>query len=466
MASSNEQNSTERNFDAELDQVINDVIMLAQEQAQSETVASAASEAGAEEPATGAEVNAEAAAAAPPPSLEAVAAAAAPPPSLEAAAAAPPPSLEAAAAAPPPSLEAAAAAPSPSLEAAAAAPPPSPAAAAAAPPPRPEASAEGPEGRFVSYRAPSKILVKQSLRIKLKALRSYRKGQRSLCSKYEERQAYIEKQQNHCASYIMSVFQDFRAHLHREEEKMLKSVEEDANKLSGTLSEKRVTLHNAVLRCDEEINSVMCQFDSQRLYGSTMYIPAVEQEVCPDLFLNEAHYLGNLRHRDPNTAAACVKVSRDLRAVTFQYPAQLTPFPQRIEWAPGVVASQAVSPHDTLQFTVYVGDHPCFEIGLTSAMANLRGPRPNSAQLLLLSRRGSHFFWNSVKKSFLWSIENVERITVLYNGLLKMLTFTDPNNGFVLHRCSTEHIKDPLFPFLAVDQGLNSRVQEIRLLKN
>ncbi|KAK7915616.1 hypothetical protein WMY93_011377 [Mugilogobius chulae] len=224
--------------------------------------------------------------------------------------------------------------------------------------------------------------------------------------------------------------------------------------------------------------------EGRRLYGISRYFPPAAERLVPaDLLLNEAHYLGNLRYRvwmdmrhtvdfcpvvlDPNTAAPCVKISCDLRAVTYEFQrSPPVPLPQRIEWAPGVLGSQAFSPHDTVQFSVAVGDHDNFEIGFVSAKVSRKGPRPNSDQLLLLSRRGSTFQWNGDERSLFGPLEKVDRITVLYNGAIKMLTFTNVTSGSVLHATNTDDMTDHLFPFLAPGASLRSEVREIRLVDN
>ncbi|KAK7915617.1 hypothetical protein WMY93_011378 [Mugilogobius chulae] len=325
------------------------------------------------------------------------------------------------------------------------------------------------------------MLIRQSLRNKLKALRSFRKGERLLYSRYGERQAIIKKQRSRCESNITLAFQAFHSYLQCEEEKMLKCVEEEANRLTWAASQKRDTLHSSVLSCDKAIESVTEQIvEGWQLNDSALHISPPEQLVCPDLFLNEAHYLGNLRYRvwndlgkitvftsiilDPNTAATCVKVSPDLLSVSYLRNSSSEPLPQRIEWAPGVLASRAINPHDTLRFAVDVGDHEKFEIGFISAKASRKGPRPNSAQLFLLSRHGSHFLWNGDKKSAFVPREKADCITILYDGLRKMLSFTDRKSGFQLHVCSTKHITDQLFPFLAADESLKSQTKRIRLV--
>ncbi|KAK7877725.1 hypothetical protein WMY93_030539 [Mugilogobius chulae] len=326
------------------------------------------------------------------------------------------------------------------------------------------------------------MLRKQSLRNKLKALRSYRKSQRSLYSKCGERQALIKKQQSRCESWIAIVFQGLHEYLQREEERMLKLLEEDTNKLSWAASQRLDTLRSSVVSCDEGIESVIEQLvDGQQLNGSALRVlPPPEQLVRPDLLLNEAHYLGNLRYRvwndfsatadfspvilDPNTAAQSVTVSRDLREVSYSRFSPYKSLPQQLDWAPGVLASLAKSPHDTLQFTVEVGDHQRFEIGFICAKARRKCPRPDSAQLLLLSRRDNEFFWNDDKKSAFVNCQNVECITVLYDGTRKMLSFTDRETGFQLHVCSTRYITDHLYPFLAAYESRGSLTRRIRLV--
>ncbi|KAK7915587.1 hypothetical protein WMY93_011348 [Mugilogobius chulae] len=254
------------------------------------------------------------------------------------------------------------------------------------------------------------MLIRQSLRNKLKALRSFRK----------KRNAQV------CGG--------------------------GGNRLTWAASQKRDTLHSSVLSCDKAIESVTEQIvEGWQLNDSALHISPPEQLVCPDLFLNEAHYLGNLRYRvwndlgkitvftsiilDPNTAATCVKVL----LICSQCPICATRHPSHCrKGSSGRLESWP--------------------------KASRKGPRPNSAQLFLLSRHGSHFLWNGDKKSAFVPREKADCITILYDGLRKMLSFTDRKSGFQLHVCSTKHITDQLFPFLAADESLKSQTKRIRLV--